>query len=109
MSRRVFIVWTNLLFYEALQALLNHPDIEVVGACSEPAAAQAQIEGLHPDTVIVEELESTTDTNIEVLSILESSAWDPRILRLSIHNNRLTIYQCQHRNLEQIQDLLGLI
>lgn len=109
MTRRVFIVWTNRLFYEAIQALLNHPEIEMVGSCSEPAAALAEIERLSPDTVIVEELESATETSAEVLSILESSAWDPRILRLSIHNNELRVYQREHRILEQAEDLLKLI
>ncbi len=109
MGRRVFIVWCNQLFYESVQALLNHPDIEVVGTSSEPGTAWTNIERLRPDTVIVEECWSSSDTGREVLHIMESSAWDPRILRLGLHNNELQMYHREHRTLEQAGDLLNLI
>lgn len=109
MSRRVFVLWCNRLFYESIEVLLSHPQIEIVGAASEPTFASEHIAALKPDTVIVEECWSSSDTGSEVLRIMEDSAWDPRIIRLGLHNNELRMYHREHRTLEQATDLLELI
>ena len=52
--RRVFVIWTNPLFFDFVRLLLRHPAIELVGATSDHATSQSEIDRLRPDAVIVE-------------------------------------------------------
>lgn len=108
MVPRVFIVWTNRLFYESVRVLLEHPNVQVVGASHEHAAARAEIEALRPDTILIEESEDPT-RNGEALLLLETSAWNPWILRMSMHDNELRAYHREQRTIEHADDLLKMI
>jgi DNA-binding NarL/FixJ family response regulator len=107
--RRVFIVWARPLFYEALRALLESPDIQIVGAGSEHDATESHIHSFQPDTIILEETEDTPITNTDISRLLETSATSLRVVRLSLEDNLLWMYHREQRTLQQPEDLLQLI
>jgi DNA-binding NarL/FixJ family response regulator len=106
--RRVFAIWAHPLFGEAVRLLLQHPDVEWLGATSNLGDAQAQIVSLRPDTILIEELEGS-HAGEEAIRLLENISSDVRIIRLSLYDNELTIYQRKRRTLGQAEDLLKLI
>src|SRR5574341_880732 len=110
MSRRVFIIWVHPLFYDTIRLLIVHPEVEVVGAGSVYTEALAEIEKLQPDTVIVEETEENKrEAALETLRLLETSSWCSRIVRISLQDNDLWIYQREQRTISNKNDLLQII
>ena len=107
-TRRVFVIWAHPIFHESVRRLLTHPDIEWLGATADHVAARDQIASLQPDTVLVEEEEGVRPL-AGVLEILEASLYDVRVIRLSLAGNELSVYHCEHRTMEQADDLLHLI
>jgi DNA-binding NarL/FixJ family response regulator len=105
--RRVFVVWTHPIFHESVRLLLNHPDVELVGATSDYGAAQREILGLQPDTVLVEEPGGSL--RAEVMGILEASPWSVRVIGLSLEDNSLSVYHREQRTVAQSDDLLQLV
>ncbi len=108
-ARRVFIVWRHPLFFETVRLVVRHSGVEVVGASSEYASAQGAIDELRPDVVIVEEAEDEPVSQAEAVRILEASPWGLRIIRLSLDDNDLWVYQRERKRLGQSDDLLHLI
>ncbi len=106
--RRVFVIWTYPLFHELVRLLLSHPDVEWEGATSDHAAVHAQIASLRPDTILIEE-EEEGGVSAEVLDILEASASDVRVMRLSLADNELSVYHREQRKLVRAEDLLSLV
>jgi len=106
--RRVFAIWAHPLFGESVRFLLQHPDVEWLGATSNRGDARAQIMSLCPDTILIEELEGSR-AGEEAIRLLESISSDVRIIRLSLYDNELTIYQREQRTVGQAEDLLKLI
>ena len=110
MTRRVFIVWAHPLFYDTLRLLLDHPQVEVVGAGSAYAEALKEIERLQPDTVILEETEENKPGAIcEALRLLEANSWCSRVVRISMDDNDLYVYQREQRTIQEKGDLLQII
>lgn len=107
MGRRVFIVWTNPLFYESVRLLLSHPEIDIVGETANFSDAQDIIRRLRPDTVIVEEVGN--EVPAEVLAVLEQSKWHTRIIGFSLDDNRLNLYHREERNAGEAADLRHLV
>ncbi|MBI4772485.1 MAG: hypothetical protein HY784_19150 [Chloroflexi bacterium] len=107
-DRRVFAIWTNPLFHEAVRLLLNQPGIEWVGATSECTAAHEQIASLQPDTILLEEKEGS-GASAEAIEILETSSANVRVIRLSLADNQLSVYHREQRTVGQAEDLLHLI
>ncbi len=107
-TRRVFVIWSNPLFHESLRLLLNHPEVEWVGATSDHAAAHDQIVSLCPDTILIEE-EEGGNAPAETLEILEASSADMRVIRLSLVDNELKVYHREQRTVGRAEDLLRLI
>jgi DNA-binding NarL/FixJ family response regulator len=105
--QRVFIIWSHELFYESVHILLDHPDIEEVGASAKSSSTHSEIEKLRPDIILVEEATETSRT--EVLQMLEDCVWNPRIISLSLQDNELMVYHREQRTIEQVDDLLFLI
>lgn len=105
--RRVFVVWTHPIFHESVRLLLNHPEVELVGATSDYVAAQHEILGLQPDTVLVEEPGGSL--RAEVMGILEASPWTMRVIGLSLEDNSLSVYHREQRTVAQRDDLLQLV
>ena len=106
--RRVFIIWAHPLFHEAVRRILADTEIEWVGGTSDHAAAHDQIARLQPDTILIEEGEGGS-ASAEALEILEASSADVRIIRLSLADNELRVYQREQRTLGRAEELLRLI
>ncbi len=106
--RRVFVIWTHPLFYESVRLLLQHPDIEWVGATADRAVARSQIARLCPDTILIEEEEGGS-VSAEALNVLDASSADVRVIRLSLADNELKVYHREQRTVAKAEDLLRLI
>ncbi len=106
--RRVFVIWTHPLFLEAVRRLLDSPQVQWLGAGSDHRAAQKQILSLSPDTVVIES-EQGDKTPAQIVKILETSVSDVRVIRLSLSENKLSVYHREHRTVGQAEDLLRLI
>lgn len=107
-TRRVFVIWAHALFHAALRRILTQPEIEWVGATSDHTAAHDQIARLQPDTILIEEAEGDEVLD-EMLAILEASSADVRVIRLSLADNELSMYQREQRTVAEAEDLLRLI
>ncbi len=106
-ARRVFVIWTHPIFHESVRLLLNHPDVEWVGATSDYAAAKDEVLDLQPDTILVEEIAGNIP--VEVLEIMEASSQNVRVIGLSLADNELSVYYHEQRTVGQAEDLLRLI
>lgn len=105
-GQRVFVIWTHSLFHEAVRQLLNHPEIELVGASSDHSTAQAEIAESKPDTVIIETPEGNELSIIETMTILREG---PRVIRLSLSDNELSVYHRKNQTVADPGDLLRLV
>lgn len=105
-GQRVFVIWTNPLFHESVRLLLSQSKLELVGASSDHTAAQRQISELEPDVVIIEENDGETNASEETVAILRAS---PKVIRLSLADNELSIYQREKRTIKKVDDLMNLI
>jgi AmiR/NasT family two-component response regulator len=106
-TRRVFVVWTHPLFYEAVRLLLDDPSIDLVGANPDYAAAHEHIMKLQPDTIIVEEKEG--NLSAEVFAFLRDSPMDARIIGLNLSDNQLFVYHRERQTVGRANDLLRLV
>lgn len=106
-DRRVFIIWTHPLGHEAVRLILNHPDVEIVGATGNQRNALDEIARLRPDTVIVEEPGS--GVSIEALAIIKAGPWVKRVISFNMDDNKLNVYQHEEKTVGQAEDLLHLI
>jgi DNA-binding NarL/FixJ family response regulator len=106
-ARQVFIIWTHPLCYESVRLLLNHPDVEIVGAAEDYLTAQNEIDQLRPDTIVVEETGS--EANLEPLAILKSSHWVTRVIGFSLADNKLSVYRREQKTAARAEDLLRLV
>lgn len=106
-ARRVFVIWTHPIFYESVRLLLNHPDVELVGATSDYVAAKDEILDLQPDTILIEE--AGASVRAEVMGILETSPWSVRVIGLSLAYNELRVYHREQRTVAREEDLLRLV
>jgi AmiR/NasT family two-component response regulator len=106
--QRVFIVWTYPLFRETVSLLLEHPGLTVVGVESDRTEAQTQVTHLKPDIIIIEETANGEPIDTDIIGLLDTSAWEPRIVRLSLQDNELRLYRREQRTIETREDLLTL-
>lgn len=109
MSWRLFILWQNPLFHEAIRLLLDQPEIDIVGDSRDFLSTQSVFEDLKPDTVIIEEIQGKSIVSTDVFQIIEAYPWDFRIIRLSLFDNDLWIYHSERWVISNEQDLLHLI
>ena len=105
---QVYVIWTHPLFHDSLRQLLDHTDINWVGAASDFTVAIEEISHLHPDTILIEELESETTTSA-FMEIVEKFQWNLRVVGVSLKDNQLSIYQHEHQTVGQPEDLIRLI
>lgn len=105
-KHRVFIIWSNPLFYEAIRLLLDHPDITIVGDSASIDDANKEITELHPDLVIIESSGEGEGPNDETLFILRAG---PKVIRLSLADNELKLYQRQEKTINRPDELLNII
>lgn len=105
-GRRVFVIWTHPLFHDSVRLLLKQARVEIVGSTSDHAAAQAQIASLAPDVVIVEQIDAEEQDSLETISILRAG---PRVIRLGMADNQISLYQREMRTAATVDDLVSLI
>lgn len=105
-TRRVYVIWAHPLFLESVRLLLKQAQVEIVGATSDHEDAQAQIETLTPDVVIIEQADGEMQSSLETISILRAGA---RVVRLSMDDNEISLYSRERRTAMQADDLANLI
>jgi hypothetical protein len=107
-AHRVFVIWNHPLFFEFIRLLLEKANVRWIGSSHGSDHKFAEIHQLKPDTILVEEEE---DGNIPttVLELMETSAANIRIFRLSMADNDLKIYHREKKTMLQAEDLLNLI
>jgi hypothetical protein len=108
-TQRVYILWSYPLFHQTVSLLLKRPAFLIVGAESDREQARREIEHLQPDIILLEETPDGAPIDADILEFLKSSAWEPRIARLSLQDNDLRIYQREYRVIETPEDLLALL
>lgn len=107
-NHQVYVIWTNPLFHDSLRQLLDHTDIEWVGATSDFTNAVEEISRLHPDTILIEELEGETTTSA-FMKIVEKFQWDLRVIGVSLNDNQMRVFQHAQQTVGQPEDLIRLI
>jgi len=106
-TKRVFIVWTHLLFRDSVRLLLNDPAIVWLGETSDYNQATREVSKLCPDTIIVEEINDMMSGRI--LEILKASPESGRVLGLNLNDNKLSVYAHQTETVGQANDLLNVV
>lgn len=104
--QRVFVVWKHPIFYEAVNLLLKHPQIEWAGATSDYATARDQIIKQPADVVLVELINDNLP--VDFLSLLEFS-WCTRVIALGLADNKLTLYHRKQSIVGKADELLDLL
>ncbi len=107
-ARRIFVIWNHPLFYESIRLSLRDASVECVGSFRSVDEAFNQVALLHPDTILIEEIDEG-DTSAGIIELLEASSTDIRIFRLNMNNNELKIYHREQKIVLQADDLLNLI
>ena len=107
MSRRLFMVWTSPIFRDSIQLLLTHPEIEWVGTAPDYETVQDEIHQLHPDTIIVEEVDGGLPT--KMIELLETDNSVLQLICVSLEDNRLRIFSRENKAVAEASDLLQLI
>jgi DNA-binding NarL/FixJ family response regulator len=107
--QRIFIVWVHPIFRETVRLLLKHPAIEIVGLSADRQTALAEMETLKPDTIIIEEAEDIVLTHSEVAQFLDACSWESRVIRLSLQDNEVWLYQQQRQSISSSEEFLQVI
>jgi DNA-binding NarL/FixJ family response regulator len=105
-DRRVFIAWSHSLFYGSVRLLLQHPDIEIIGANAESETLWHEVNIFRPDTIIIERRGTGDDI---MLGPQTRDSWHPRIIHTGLHDNIAHVCRCEQHILEQADDLLRLV
>jgi DNA-binding NarL/FixJ family response regulator len=103
---RVYIIWSNPLFHESVRLLMSKSDVEIVGDSSDHDAARSQVAALEPDVVVIEQTDGEELNSEETISILRAG---PRVIRLGLSDNEISLYQREHRTAARADDLVSLI
>ncbi len=107
---RVFLICVNRLVCEAVNVLLRREGIELLGMETNPEAALAQVRVLRPNVVLVEGDGTSGDSILmAALTRLVYENEKLRIIRLNLTQQELNIYQQEHRQLVNTQDLVAAI
>ncbi len=100
----------NRLVCEAVNVLLRREGIELLGMETNPEAALAQVRALRPNVVLVEGDGTSGDSILmAALTRLVYENEKLRIIRLNLTQQELNIYQQEHRQLVNTQDLVAAI
>jgi DNA-binding NarL/FixJ family response regulator len=106
-ARRVFVIWMNPIFREAVRLLLKHPEIEHVGASAAYEVAHEEILEARPDTILVEAAVGPVPK--EAMDIFEADDFRGRLIICSLDDNRLNIFQHEQSTVVHAEDFLRLI
>ena len=106
-NKRVFVIWSHPLFHDAVRALLAHPEIEWVGETSDYEGIEEAVKQMRPDTVIFEEDEDRSSS--QILAMPEIFPSVERIIGLNLNNNELRIYHHKVKIVGHTNDLIQSI
>lgn len=107
-DHQVYVIWTNPLFHDSLRQLLDHNNINWVGAASDIQTAAEEILQLFPDTILIEDVEDKSNTNI-FMNIVDQFGWDLQVIGVSLNDNELNIFQHAKQMVGKPEDLIRLI
>lgn len=107
MSRRLFMIWSTPIFRDSIFLLLDHPEIEWLGAASDYEAVQEEIHQLHPDAIVVEEVDGGLPD--KVIELLETNNSVRQLICVSLEDNRLRIFTRENKAVAEASDLLQLV
>ncbi len=107
MPRRLFIIWTSPIFRDSVHLLLDHPEVEWLGATSDLVSAHVDIQRLQPDVIVVEEVDGGLPAKL--IGLLETETCLQRLVSISLEDNRLQIYSHENWAVGEAGDLLRLI
>jgi hypothetical protein len=112
---RVFLMCVNRLVCEAVNIVLRHEGLELVGMETDLRTGLAQIRALQPNIVLVEGLapsEETANQEAVLMSALVQLVYDNprlRVIRFSLSEGELRILRQEQRRLVGTQDLIAAI
>jgi DNA-binding NarL/FixJ family response regulator len=102
---RIFVISGHLMFSQGLESLLRkEAGLDIVGQETDFSRAITRIEELQPDVVILD----SDDAAPKVASILGASS-GVKVIRLSLQDNNLYVYQARQRITKSVVDLLEVI
>jgi len=105
---RVYLVFRNQLFSDAVHAVLRtHPEIELVGATSEPEQVVTDVAALTPDVILLEETGGKPVMS-EVHTLL-SSPIPCRLITLRLDEDGMHVWSQTWRRTVQTEDLVHAI
>ena len=106
-SRRTFIVWANPLFRDSVLALLQHPDVECVGAANDEEVSVEKILSAEPDTILVEE--TAGELSATLMALFNQPSFRGRLVSLNLSDNRLRVFEQEQQTALHAEDILELI
>ncbi len=107
-AHRIFVIWNHPLFFEFIRLLLEKANVRWIGSSHGSERMVPEIHQLKPDTILVEE-EEDGHIPTTLLDLMETSAANIRIFRLSMADNDLKVYHREKKTVLQAEDLLNLI
>lgn len=107
-NHHVYVIWSNPLFHDSLHQLLDHKNIKWVGSASDIPTAEEEIHKLHPDTILIEDVEEKSNTTI-FMNIVDQFGWDFQVIGVSLNDNELNIFQHAKKMVGKPEDLIRLI
>jgi DNA-binding NarL/FixJ family response regulator len=102
--RRVFILWTHSLFHETVRALLNDPQVELLGSSQDYSKVQVQISEQPPDILVVEEEDYTNF--IKIIDLLKNQRENIRVVGLNLLDNEMSVFEFHQKTVCKADDLL---
>jgi hypothetical protein len=102
--RRVFILWTHSLFHETVRALLNDPQVVLLGSSQDYSLVQDQISEQSPDILVVEEENYTNFP--EIIDLLKNQKESIRVVGLNLLDNEMSVLDFYHKTVCNADDLL---
>lgn len=106
-GQRVFLVWRNPLFRDALLVLLQQAEVSCVGSLKHGEVTLKEILDSRPQTVLVEEIEGKVPGSL--LFLFEEPSFSGRLIGFNLTNNRVHVYRREDGMTAHAEDLLSLI
>lgn len=100
-SPKIYLIWQHSLLRDTVDAILQQSGLALAGSGQE-LPGEAELQALQPDVIIFEENEVLAEQFMSRLSTAPS----PRLICISMQNNKLYIFERQERDLLHMQDLV---
>lgn len=105
--RRVYLVWTNPLFFESARLMLQHPDLVWLGSSKDLETAREEIHRFQPDTILFER--TTADYPAFLVKMVDLAPQDVRIIGLSLGDNEISLFHHEHQTVVKASDLIQFV